>query len=245
MITLFSFGRAFGLPDVSPFVTKVEMYLRMAKLDYKLDNSGFRKAPKGKLPYINDGGKIVSDSTFIRFYLESKHGFDLDAELSPSEKAIAWAFEKMCEDHLYWAALDMRWNVDANYQRGAARFFKKIPFPVRPLIEKMVRGKVRNAVKNHGMGMHARSDIELLAARDIAAISDYLGDKKYFMGERATAADATIFPFVAAVLCPHFEGPMRTAAESHPNLRAYAKRMRQEYFPDLAEQKSAVFEARI
>jgi hypothetical protein len=34
MITLKGFGPAFGLPDPSPFVTKVEMLLKMAGLPY-------------------------------------------------------------------------------------------------------------------------------------------------------------------------------------------------------------------
>ena len=47
VITLYSFGPAFGLPDPSPFVTKVETLLKMAKLPYGIDTSGFAKAPKG------------------------------------------------------------------------------------------------------------------------------------------------------------------------------------------------------
>jgi len=66
MITLYAFGPAFGLPDVSPFVTKVEMLLKMAGLDYRTDTKGFSKAPKGKLPYIADDGEMIADSTFIR-----------------------------------------------------------------------------------------------------------------------------------------------------------------------------------
>jgi len=66
MITLYGFGPAFGLPDPSPFVTKAEVLLKMAGLEFRTDANGFRKAPKRKLPYIDDGGTIVADSTFIR-----------------------------------------------------------------------------------------------------------------------------------------------------------------------------------
>jgi len=72
MITLYTFGPAFGLPDPSPFVMKAEVLLKMAGVPYRTDTTGFRKAPKGKLPYIEDGGEIISDSTFIRFHLEKK-----------------------------------------------------------------------------------------------------------------------------------------------------------------------------
>jgi len=67
MITLYSFGPGFGLPDPSPFVTKAEVLLKMAELPYRTDTTGFKKAPKGKLPYIDDEGKMIADSTFIRW----------------------------------------------------------------------------------------------------------------------------------------------------------------------------------
>ena len=102
MITLYTFGPAFGLPDPSPFVTKAEVLLKMAGLPYRMDTKGFRKAPKGKLPYIRDGEDIIADSTFIRLHLEKRYNIDFDEGLSPKERGLAWAVEKMCEDHLYW-----------------------------------------------------------------------------------------------------------------------------------------------
>ncbi len=73
MITLYSFGPGFGLPDPSPFVTKAEVLLKMAGLPYRVDTGGFNKAPKGKLPYIEDNGEMIADSTFIRWHLEKKY----------------------------------------------------------------------------------------------------------------------------------------------------------------------------
>jgi hypothetical protein len=40
MITLYNFGPAFGLPDPSPFVMKVETLLKMARLPYRTDSTG-------------------------------------------------------------------------------------------------------------------------------------------------------------------------------------------------------------
>lgn len=114
MIKLYTFGPAFGLPDPSPFVTKAEMLLKMADVPYLTDTTGFKRAPKGKLPYIDDDGAIVANSTFIRMHLEKNYGVDFDKGLSPAERGVAWAFEKLCEDHLYWVGLHARWIVDAN-----------------------------------------------------------------------------------------------------------------------------------
>ncbi len=93
MITLYGFGPAMGLPEISPFVTKAHILLQMAGLPYETNTNvgGLFKAPKGKLPYISDDGGVISDSTFIRFHIEKKYGFDFDRGLTPAEKATAWA----------------------------------------------------------------------------------------------------------------------------------------------------------
>jgi glutathione S-transferase len=235
MITLYTFGPAFGLPDPSPFVTKVEVLLKMAGLAYRVDTSGFRKAPKGKLPYIDDDGERVADSTFIRWYLETRYQIDFDKGLSPGQRAIGWAFEKMAEDNLYWALVDARWFDERNFAKGPIRFFQKIPAPMRPLIVAVIRRQLRRTLHGQGMGRHTRADIIRLGTRSITAIAEFLGSKPFFMGSEPTGVDATIFAFAAGMLCPLFDTPIRTAAESHTNLRGYVGRMAARYYPDFGE----------
>jgi hypothetical protein len=61
MITLYTFGPYFGLPDASPFVIKAMLLLKFAGLDYREDRGGFRKAPKGKLPKFPYAGVRYAD----------------------------------------------------------------------------------------------------------------------------------------------------------------------------------------
>jgi len=103
MITLYGFGAGFGLPEISPFVTKTEVQLKMAGLDYRKRKAMPPASPKGQLPYIDDEAETVADSTFIRAHIEGKYGFDFDAPLSLQARAQAWAFERMIEHHVYWA----------------------------------------------------------------------------------------------------------------------------------------------
>jgi hypothetical protein len=42
MITLYTFGPNFGLPDASPFALKSEVQLKMAGLGYQLEFGGLR-----------------------------------------------------------------------------------------------------------------------------------------------------------------------------------------------------------
>jgi glutathione S-transferase len=127
MITLYTFGPAFGLPDPSPFVIKAETLLKMSGLPYQTRTGELGNAPKGKLPYIEDDGELVADSTFIRWHLERKHRVDFDRGLDAEQRATAWAFEKMAEDHLYWALVDALWLDDTNFRKGPATFFARFP----------------------------------------------------------------------------------------------------------------------
>jgi glutathione S-transferase len=235
MITLYTFGPAFGLPDPSPFVMKAEMLLKLSGLPYQTNTKGFGKAPKGKLPYIDDDGERIADSTFIRMHLERKHQIDFDRGLDAQQRGIAWAFEKMIEDHLYWMLVNARWMDDANFAKGPVNFFRAVPALVRPVVIAMVRRKVRKSLHGHGIGRHSPAEIAALGDRAIAAIADYLGEKPFFMGDAPAGADATVFAFTASALCPTFETPLRTSAERHDNLKRYVGRMTARFYPDWKE----------
>lgn len=208
------------------------MLLKLAHLPYRKDTTGFRKAPKGKLPYIEDQGEVVADSTFIRWHIEKKYRFDFDSGLSAEQRGIAWAIEKLLEDNLYWISMRWRWLDDTNFARGPAIFFQRVPWPVRPLVETMVRRKVRANLHAHGMGRHSINEQLLIASKTFESLAATLGDKPYLMGTKPCGADATFFAFMAGVLCSHFETPLRAVAETHSNLVRYVERMRACYFPE-------------
>ena len=171
MITLYTFGPAFGLPDPSPFVMKGEMLLKLAKLEYQPNTKGFLKAPKGKLPYIDDDGTIVADSTLIRLHLEQKYSIDFDRALSPRDRGIAWATEKMLEDHVYWVLVYWRWMKDGNFERGPANFFRRAPAFIRPLVKWKVRGNVRRNLHAHGISRHNEDEMTRMSNRAFDALS--------------------------------------------------------------------------
>ncbi len=65
MIRLYQFNRTWEIPNLSPFCCKVETYLRMADIAFEIKATLPSNAPKGKLPYIEDGDFSLGDSAFI------------------------------------------------------------------------------------------------------------------------------------------------------------------------------------
>jgi glutathione S-transferase len=85
------------------------------------------------------------------------------------------------------------------------------------------------------MGRHGPQEIAAIAAKGVEAVAAILGDKPYLMGSQPCGADATLFAFAAGLLCPHFNTPIRAAAEAHLNLVYYVSRMTHQYFPELGQ----------
>lgn len=59
-------------PSVSPFVIKLETYLRLAKIPYQVDK-GDIWGPKGKTPWITYNGVHMGDSQIIIKFLSKYH----------------------------------------------------------------------------------------------------------------------------------------------------------------------------
>jgi glutathione S-transferase len=242
MIVLYGFGPGFGLPEISPFVTKTEVQLKMAGLSYRKERAMPPASPKGQLPFIDDDGVKVADSTFIRAHIEQKYGFDFDAGLDQGQRAQAWAFERMIEHHVYWALVGARWVDPDNFTKGPAHFFDGAPADRREKLREDAQFRVAENYLLSGLGRHAPDEDVDLAMRSLLALSVQLGERPYLMGEKPCGMDATAFGALAGILTPFFSSPLRRRAEEFANLAAYVERMMGQYYPEFAwakEQEAA------
>jgi glutathione S-transferase len=231
MIRLHQFAPAFGLPNASPFCMKLETYLRMAGLPYETVNDGnVMKAPKRKLPWIDDDGTRVADSSFIIDYLRGKYGDPLDAALSPSLRAQGTAFQRLFEEDLYWAVVYTRWADPQGWLRTRQAFFGALPVPLRWVVPPLARRGLLAEMRGQGMGRHSEAEICAIGCRDITAVADFLGDKPYLLGDAPSSFDATAHAFLANVLWAPVDSPIRSHAASRPTLEAYCQRMKARYF---------------
>jgi glutathione S-transferase len=233
MITLYQFDPAFGLPNASPFCMKMETYLRMTALPFEAPPGKMQhimKAPKGKMPYISDGGKIVADSSLIIDHLKHTYGDKLDGWLSAEQQATALAYQRLLEEHLYWAVVYTRWVEPAGWALTKEAFFETMPAPFKWFVPTLARRDLVKSLHGQGMGRHSQAEIHALGMRDITALAEFLADKPYFMGTEPCSLDATAYAFLANLVWPPIESPLKQHALKYPQLVAYCERMRSRYY---------------
>jgi glutathione S-transferase len=226
------FGPYFGLPDGSPFCIKALILLQMSGLAFAVERMDFKTAPKGKAPYLTDGDKVIADSHFIMRHLETVHGIDYSGGYNNAELAKGWAISRMLEEHFYFLAMGIRWLHDENFYKGPYQFFADAPAPFRPLIARIVRGKIRKTQHLQGLGRPSAGERLELAMGDIEAVEAILGNQHYILGAKACGADATVCGFLWSASTPYFESPVGEGIRSRPKLVGYLKRMQDEFFAD-------------
>jgi glutathione S-transferase len=235
MITLYGFGPGFGLPEISPYVTKTEVQLKMAGLSYRKEaGAKGEQSPKGQLPFIHDFNEIVADSTFIREHIQWNYAVDLDAGLSSAERAQAWAIERMIENQLGWCMVHSRWLLQPNFDKGPAHFFDGAPEAFRDKIRQDAQDRVKANVFAVGVGRHGEDEIADLGEKSLDALAHLLAEKPYLMGEAPTGTDAMMFSMLAGILTPYFDSQLRQRAERFDTLAAYVDRMMARFYPEFA-----------
>lgn len=232
MIKLYSFGSHFGVMDPSPFVLKVDAYMRMAGLEYEClaDVSNLKVAPKGKLPYITDDEKTIADSEFIIRYLQEKFQLKLDINLSDEEKALAYLLGKSLDENLYWCLVYARWARDDTWVHIKKAFFSSMPFPLNLIVPPIARRDVMSSLKKQGLGRHSNEEIKTIAQQTFDSLSVVLGEKAYFFGNTPSTFDATAFGFLSQFINVSLNDEFNDLARHYDNLVDYCNNIRSLYY---------------
>lgn len=232
-IKLFRFPRMFAVPNLSPFCCKMETWLRIAGIPYEVvDTRDPRTAPKGKLPFIEDGGARIADTSLIIEHLVRTRGVDPDARLDPAQRATALLVQRTLEEH-YAFVLAYTHLLHEDGARHTRARFAAVPALVRPFVARAVHGSITKMLWHQGILRHSHEDIVEAAIRDWRAVLAVMSDGPFFFGEEPTTVDAIVFATLATTVLTPIESPIRSFPQSQPGCVAYAERMRARYFPEL------------
>ena len=234
-LQLMHVGSIIGVPSPSSFVLKLMTYLRMAKITYKVIET-LKTSSKGKIPFIIYKGKEMTDSAFIIEFLNKEFKIDLNSGLSDTEKSVSLAFQRLCEENLYWNMVYHRWFDGKN------KFFDKfvmsgvVKAGMKVFAAVKYKPHVKANLNGHGLGRHSPEEIYRIAEKDINALSTFLGEKQFLMGDEPTEVDAAIFGLMAQfAYVPIGIKEEILIKDKFPNIVEYCDRMKAKYWPDWDE----------
>lgn len=231
-VILHQLGRGPYAPSLTPFAVKLETYLRMAKIPYQNIHDG-KRSSKGKWPWMEYNGESIADTAFCIAHLNKVRGIDLHARLTPEQRATALAFQRLLEENLYWALALERWVYQFDVE-----FMKKAipPVPFWGLILRLFTRSVRKAGWGQGMARHSQEEVLEIARQDLKAIADFMGQKKFLMGDEPCETDCVLFGMLSQI---YWQAPgkptNKVLTEQFPSLVAYTERMKTTFWPDWDE----------
>jgi glutathione S-transferase len=238
-IRLFQFPRLYSIPNLSPFCSKLETWLRIAGIPYDVvDTSNPRKSPKGKLPFIEDAGLRIGDTSLIIAHLKKTRRIDPDAQVSPAQQATALLVQRTLEEHYAFVVLYTHFIRDQGWWHTRLTF-DAVPALIRPLVARMVRRQMRKILWVQGVLRHSDRDILEAGMSDWRAVLAVMSDGPFFFGERPTTTDAIVFATLATTVLTPIESPIRDFLQSHPTCISYAERLRSRLFPELAAEAAS------
>jgi glutathione S-transferase len=234
MITLIQFPHAKNQPSYSPFCLKLETHFKIANVPYENKYTvSMKDSKKKKMPMIVDQGELIEDSDFIIHHLKLKHSVDLDKHLSAEEKAIAKAFQLLCEKSIVDIVMYFRWVDKENWPKFRDIVFRGAPWFIKVTIANGMAKSIEKTLYKHGIGRFTEAEKLKILDDNLTAISNYLGSKKYFFGDQVSSIDVILFSTLIQVNARGAVRQFEQILNSYPNLKNYLERFRQTYWPEM------------
>lgn len=228
VVVLHGFPRAHVLPTISPFVLKLETYLRITGIKYKYDPD-HALGPKGKSPWITLNGKDYSDSQIIIEFLCKEFKKNLSLRLSEEQKGVARAMIVMTDEHLFWGLEWWRFVKDQSNEIATLMDFSNMG----PFFVKFLKRGMQRALWAQGLSRHSDHEVQEIIRKDFEAVSLYLGSKSYLMGETPNEVDCAVFGMLAQFVWAAPGSPFyKMIHDDFKNLHRYCERVKDRFWSD-------------
>ncbi|KAK3780382.1 hypothetical protein RRG08_062003 [Elysia crispata] len=227
-LVVYGLGSGAGIPSLSPYVLKLEVYLKLAKIPYVLSKK-YVTSSKGKVPWISYNGEHIADSQFCIEFIKTQFGVDLNEGLSKEQAAVAYAFRVMMDEFHFW--------VNVYFRLYDPEDPMLVKFNPSASSRRRLRERYVSFSHAQGVGRHSRVDIVRLFTDNLRALEALLGQKPFMMGETPTEVDCSVFAFLAAIVFyppQEFEKQMGKSylQREFPKLYEYSMRMKVLTYPD-------------
>jgi glutathione S-transferase len=141
--------------------------------------------------------------------------------------------QRTLEEHYAFVLAYTHLLRDEGLQHTRARF-ARLPSMVRPFVARAVHKNVTKLLWSQGLLRGSHDEIVAAAIADWRAVLTFMSDGPYFFGDRSSSVDAVVFGTLAPTILTPIETPIREFLSTQPKVLAYARRILDRFFPELA-----------
>ena len=235
MLLLSRTGRFETLGDLSPFIYRVETWLRMAGISYDSKLGSARdlisQAPRGLIPFVELDGETIGDSSNIIDRLKALHNDPLnDRRLNESERALGTFIKSVCGHELLEIMVYGRW-VDGDVETLATFLLKDVP---KEQLPKAIEISTENVIRGilYRTGRYEADFVRAALREKLDALSHSLGNKPYLFGDEPSTFDAGLYSILASFVHFPLPNPHVQIAREYDSLVSYCDRIKTDFYSE-------------
>jgi glutathione S-transferase len=234
MIKLYRAGRFETLGDVSPFVYKLETWLRMANIPFENEIMPvaqlLQEGPRNLIPFIDINGERIGDSSLIIAQLQKSHDDPLaDRRLTPDQLALGTLIKSLCEHELFYTMIYGRW-LDGNYKPLGRFLTSFLPEDQQEAAIEASLESVKSMLHGYRLGRYGQEFVRSGLRTKLDALSNLLGSSRWLFGDRPSTYDAGLYAILASTIHFPVPNPHVEIAREYTSLVDYCDRIKTVYF---------------
>lgn len=235
VVHIFVFPRWSKGPNFSTPCLRLEAFLRLAKLPYRVHfTMATEKSPTERLPYAVYNGTAIADSEFIAQFLKKEFALEVDAHLTPKDHAIGLATKRLAEGSLQFGSSRIMMVNNALFVAQLYSQELNLPLFVAKFFVRGMRKSYINLLNTVGHGDLTEEQFKGELIRDYKALEALIGDKPFLLGDRATSYDCSLYANLQFYLALGLNEPEFDYLRNSAVLTAYVRRLDLLLFPDMA-----------
>jgi glutathione S-transferase len=220
MLTLYSYPDLFGVADNNPYGLKVYAFLKLCKLGFRHEHIlDTKDAPRGQLPYLQDGDETIGDSDAIITHLIARYPLPLDDGLTASQRNTDHLIRRMLDD-LYWVMSYSRWKDERFWPLFRDALLRTHPGITEAALE-AARAYNFKRYQYQGIGRYVRDEVYARGIADLGVLADLVPASGFLFGAKPSSCDAAIYGFIANIYFYEIDTPLKEFLLSRPNLVAH------------------------
>lgn len=226
------------LPD-SANCLSVKAFLRMCQLNFQVEmrTNAEYMSPSGHIPFVRCGSLVVAGFEPVVSLVRNK-GTYLSEHLDNSAKADMKAYMSLVNIVLQNAELYVSWcDKTTLAEVTKPRYISVLPWPVNHVICWQKKSSILKKLKSVDWQNKSLGSVYEEVNNCCHALSERLGEQKFFFGDKPTELDAVVFGHLFAILTtPLPDNRLSSIVREYQNLLDLCRRIDIQYFQKRTEE---------